>query len=384
MRLVVGLAPAPPPGARLVGGGALQGCPAGLLQRLGAGAQGGVVVHAEEEVDPLGPAVEVRGQREVGVPAQAHPLGVRLHQLDRLVDPFGRTLVAGRVAGTVDQVQHFLGVGQRHDQRRVPPDALVGDVHPRLVFPAGGRDGAVRVEVGDRAEQISAPARPQLRAHRVDRLHQRHHVILGEPAAEVPRGGRVGDQIRAQRVHVGGVMPQPLDVLQPGAAAGHVVGEVQHVIGLLIGQVHLQQGQTVVDLLDQAQLGHQPMHRGDPPEAGGIDVPADLVAHRARVQHRCAPRAPLPRAAMTSHHLAPPPRDVSPALPMRYLLHQKGLSCQDCVEVANPGRVRPFPLSGPADTLTQGLVAHRRRALSSQLVSYSGCSFHFLRAVLLT
>jgi hypothetical protein len=284
-----------------------------------------VLSTGEHEIDPLGPPVEVRGQREVGVPAQAHPLGVRGDQVDRLVDPRRSAGVTRRVAGPVDQVQHFLGVGQRHDQRGVSPDALVGDVHPGLVRAAGGGDGAVGVDIGDRAEQLAASARPQLRAHRVDRLHQRRHVRLGEPAAEITRGGRVGDQLGTKGVHVGGVVAQPFDILEPGAAAGHVVGQVQHVVGLVVGKVHLQQLQILVDPIDQAQPGDQPMHRGDPPETGGVDVGADLVAHRTRVQHRPRLRRPAPRPRMPHRHPVPPPGNVSPTLSMRYLLHHKGL-----------------------------------------------------------
>ncbi len=39
------------------------------------------------------------GQREVRVPAHAHPFGVRSHEADGPVDPFRRALVADHVAG---------------------------------------------------------------------------------------------------------------------------------------------------------------------------------------------------------------------------------------------------------------------------------------------
>ena len=87
------------PGRVLVRGGPFQ--PAPQLDSSSASArraQRGGVVHAEDEVDPLGPGVEVGGQGEVGVPAQAHPGGVRGDQIDGLVDPVGRALVAGGVA----------------------------------------------------------------------------------------------------------------------------------------------------------------------------------------------------------------------------------------------------------------------------------------------
>jgi hypothetical protein len=160
-----------------------------------------------------------------------------------------RVLVAGDVARPINQIKHLSSVGQRHDQRRVPPHALVGDVDALLALPAGRGIGAIDVDIGDRAEQVAAPPGPQPRPDRVDRLQQPGNVRFGEPAAEVPGRGRIRDQIRPQRVHVRRVVAQPFDVLQPGAATHHVVGQVQHVIGLVVGQVHLQQPQALVDLL---------------------------------------------------------------------------------------------------------------------------------------
>jgi hypothetical protein len=43
--------------------------------------------------------------------------------------------------------------------------------------------------------------------------------------------------------------PQPFDIFQPDTAGQHVVGKVEHVVGLVVGQVHLQQPYLVVDLL---------------------------------------------------------------------------------------------------------------------------------------
>jgi hypothetical protein len=59
---------------------------------------------------------------------------------------------------------------------------------------------------------------------------RRCDVVSPEASAEVPRSGGVRDQLRAEGVHVGAVVAQPLDVLQPGAATQHVVGQVQHVV----------------------------------------------------------------------------------------------------------------------------------------------------------
>src|SRR2546421_4231803 len=81
---------APGPGGAglvLVRRRALQPVPRRRVQGFGSGAQGGDVVRAQHEVDLFGPSVEVGGQGEVGVPAQAHPFRVGAHEGDRLVDP---------------------------------------------------------------------------------------------------------------------------------------------------------------------------------------------------------------------------------------------------------------------------------------------------------
>ncbi len=227
---------------------------------------------------------------------------------------------------------------------------------PGLALPVGRHDRAVGVEIGDRAEQVPTPPGHSCGRTALIASISVDHVGLAEAAAEVACRGRVRDQVRAQGVHVRRVMAQPLDVLQPRAAAQHVVGQVQHMIGLVVRQVHLQQLQPVIDLLDQPQLGDQPVHRGDPAEAGRVDVAADLVAHLARGQHRRRPGTPMPRQRVTRGHLASPPRRVPPTLIMRYLLHRKGLSCPGCVKVANPGRLRPFSFKPP--------VQHVRHAWS--------------------
>ena len=258
--------------------------------------------------------------------------------------------MAGGVARPVDQIEHFLGVGQGHDQRGIPPDALVGHVHTLLAAPGGGGDRAVDVEVGHRAEQILAAGSPQLRADRVDRPHQGGDVIGAKPAAEVPGGGRVRDQVRAEGVHVRGVMPQPLDVLQPGPAAGHVVGQVQHVVGLVIRQVHLQQLQVGVDRLGQPEPGHQPMHGGDPAETGRVHVAADLVMHRTRGQHRrrLGTRTAGPAGAGQRPDADVAPRSAGSAAALSSSPQRPSLP--GCVETAKPLQGKAFVLSRTRQT----------------------------------
>jgi hypothetical protein len=79
---------------------------------------------------------------------------------------------------------------------------------------------------------------------------------------------------------------QPIDILQPGTAAQHTVGQRQHVIGLVIRQMNLQQVQVGVNRPHQAQPGHQPVHREQPTKRRRLDVAANLVADLLRGQHR--------------------------------------------------------------------------------------------------
>jgi hypothetical protein len=56
---------------------AFQSLPRRRIEGLGPGAQSGDVVGAQHQVHVLGPLVEVGSEGEVGVPADAHPRGVR-------------------------------------------------------------------------------------------------------------------------------------------------------------------------------------------------------------------------------------------------------------------------------------------------------------------
>jgi hypothetical protein len=58
------------------------------------------------------PAVQFAGQRKVRVAAQGDRPGMRAHQLDRAVDPRHAAFMAGHVAGAIDQIEHFIGIGQ--------------------------------------------------------------------------------------------------------------------------------------------------------------------------------------------------------------------------------------------------------------------------------
>ena len=149
-------------------------------------------------------------------------------------------LVRGAVAAAVDQEQRLGGVGQRDDQRVIAPGAVVGDVHALLALGVGGDERAVGVE--ERlVEEVGGLLAPDPQPGLVDGVHQRLDVGLGEAAAEVAGGGGVGDAVGAEGVEVDLVVAAEFEVLEAAAAGEEVVGDVQDVVDLVVGQVPLEQ-----------------------------------------------------------------------------------------------------------------------------------------------
>ena len=68
-----------------------------------------------------------------------------------------------------------------------------------------------------------------------------HDVGLGEAAAEVAGGGGVGDAFGAQGVEIDLVVAPQFEVLEPLAAGQEVEGDVQDVVGFVVGQVPLEE-----------------------------------------------------------------------------------------------------------------------------------------------
>ena len=107
----------------------------------------GVRIHAQNKFAPGGvPPVQLLGVGEIGVAPDGHAAGHLRHQLHRPINPLHTATVAGDVARTVDQIQHLFGVGQAHNQRRVTPNPLVGNVPPFFALAVGLGNGPIHVD----------------------------------------------------------------------------------------------------------------------------------------------------------------------------------------------------------------------------------------------
>src|SRR5262249_51960419 len=125
-------------------------------------------------------------------------------------------------------------------------------------------------------------------------------------------------------------------------------------IGLVVRQVHLQQVQTLVDLVDQPQPGHQPMHRSDPTKTPGVNVAPDLIRHLLGPRHRPRPRPPPPSHPVRGGPPPPPTSHVPPTLIMLYLLHHKGPLSPDSAPNRSPSKIGPLPTKDPTTRLLEG------------------------------
>ena len=236
------------------------------------------------------PAVEVLGLREVGVAAQEDAAKARSPAVrDGPIEITGGLLVAGPIARAIHHVQRLARVGQGKHENMITPLALVVDVHALFALARGLDHRAVAVQHSLLKEALRLLT-PNLHAGLVEHLLQAADVRGGEAAAEVARRGGVGNAPGAQRVEVAFVVAQEFQVFQARAARQEIVGDVQHMVRFVVGQMDLQHLQAVVDRLVEPQLPHQQVHGTHAAGSNRSRALGDLVVDVGGRHHR--PRTP--------------------------------------------------------------------------------------------
>ena len=157
------------------------------------------------------------------------------------------------VAGAVDKIEHFVGIGQGDDKRCITPNPFVGQGHAAFALPESLRNRAVRVDKG-LSQKPSRLLSPNPLPHRVGYLHQIEDIALLKATGEVPAGGWIRNALGAQTIEEGLIIAPQLNVLQPHSVQKRVVGQIQHMVALMIRKVLLKQMQPRVDLLPQPQF----------------------------------------------------------------------------------------------------------------------------------
>jgi hypothetical protein len=160
----------------------------------------------------------------------------------------------------------------------------VGDVHAPLALARGFDQEAIHVEEG-LVEEIGGLLGPHAHADIVDRILQLAEGGLIKAAAEVAGGGRVGEALGPQGIQEDFILAAEFEILQAGAVAQGVVGEGQDMVGLMGGEVELEQVELVVDGVDKANLACQRVQSADATTADATGTVGDLVVDIAGGEH---------------------------------------------------------------------------------------------------
>ncbi len=168
----------------------------------------------------------------------------------------------------------------------IAPGAVVSDVHPLLAGTRSAYQRAVHVE--DRLlEKGRGLLRPDFETGIVEGVLQRADIsVVAEATTEIAGGGGIGNAARAQSVEEHLVVATQFDVLKAGAFAQGVVGQVENVVGFVVGQVNLEEHQTPIDGIDQTEATCQQVHGADAAVSDAAVTVTDLIVNVRGGEHR--------------------------------------------------------------------------------------------------
>ena len=193
--------------------------------------------------------------------------------VEGVVDLGGGAFVRRPIAGAIEQGHDLGGIGQRDDERMITPGAVEGDVHAFLARTRGFDEGAVAIEDGF-VEELGRLPLPDLDADFVDGMQESADVAGVEAAAEITGGGGIRNAPGAEGVEIDGVIAAEFEILEGDAAAQRIIGEIEDMIGFVIGQMDLEGMQALVDDLGQAETLD---HEMDGADAAAVEAMAALA-----------------------------------------------------------------------------------------------------------
>jgi len=139
---------------------------------------------------------------------------------------------------------------------------------------------AVHVKDGQ-VEELVGLLLPNAWADLVEDVLQSVDVRFGEPAAEVTRRRWVRDAVRPERIEEVDVVAPQFDIIEMAALAQGVVSDIEDVVGLMIGQMDLEQMEAIIDGIDQSELQDEGMHGADAAVNDAVGSAGDLVVNVA-------------------------------------------------------------------------------------------------------
>ena len=162
--------------------------------------------------------------------------------------------------------------------------------------------GAIVPSVIDKGlcQKTSGLVIPDPLPHRVGYLHQIEDIGLLKATGEVPAGGRIRNALGAQPIEKSLIIAPELNILQPHSLQQRVVGQIQHMIALMIRKVFFKQMQPGVDFLPQSQFVDHQMDRADAPAVDRSGFLGHLIMNIASLHDRLRLIAPTTLGVQTA------------------------------------------------------------------------------------
>ena len=96
-------------------------------------------------------------------------------------------------------------------------------------------------------------------------------------AREIPSRRRVGNALGSQTIEKAFILAPQFNILQPHSSGHDVIGHVQNMIALVIGQMPLKHLNLLIERIDQPNLLGQQMNRSNASTAHGLGLLGHLV-----------------------------------------------------------------------------------------------------------
>ncbi len=128
-------------------------------------------------------------------------------------------------------------------------------------------------------------AGPDLPTRLVDDVEKYLNAIRGKAPAEISRRGGIGDTARPQGIQQDFVVAEQFQVLQTRAAAQRQIGQRQHMVRFMIGQVDFQQFQALVDGFGEAEPAGESVDQADAATGKATCASRDVVVEVAGGHH---------------------------------------------------------------------------------------------------
>jgi hypothetical protein len=202
----------------------------------------------------------------------------------------------------------------------ITPGAVVADIHAFLTLAGGFDQTAIGIE-DSQVEEGLGLLPPNADTGVIEDILKKIDVLDAKAPAEISRRGWVGDAVCAESIEENSVVAAQFNVLQAIAVAQGIDGNIEHVIGLMVGQVDLQQVEPPVDSFDQTDALGKQVKGADAAKRQTTHALGNLVGNVKSGEHRFG--------TVTELGLVEPAQDLTLAVGqlLAYLgFHSKSLS----------------------------------------------------------